>query len=151
MIEALVGKFRQVALCRPLLIAVDGLPHYLKAIQRAFRSPLPQKTGRSRLISWSDVHIGQVIKRKTGSILTIERRWVNDCFQQAGRLIGRSQQFEGILNTAYIERLNATFRQRLSWLSRRSRMLAHQVDTLEAGMYIVGCFYSLPDIENLCE
>jgi len=145
MIEELVGTIRQVALCRPLLIAVDGLPHYLKAVQRAFRSPLPQKRGRSRLISWSNVHVGQVIKRKTDGILTIERRWVNDCFQHAGQLIGRSQQFDGVLNTAYIERLNATFRQRLSWLSRRSRMLAHQVDTLEAGMYIVGCFYNFCD------
>ena len=39
MIDKLVATMRQVALCRPLLIAVDGLPHYRKTIRRAFRSP----------------------------------------------------------------------------------------------------------------
>ncbi|MCO5185353.1 MAG: hypothetical protein M9965_15615 [Anaerolineae bacterium] len=32
MIDKLVATMRQVALCRPLLIAVDGLPHYRKTI-----------------------------------------------------------------------------------------------------------------------
>ena len=51
----------------------------------------------------------------------------------------------GVINTAYIERLNATFRQRLSWLARRTRNLAQQTETLMAGMFIVGCMY------NFCE
>ena len=146
MIATLVGKIRQVALCRPLLIAVDGLPHYIKAIRKAFRSPDRQgKQSRPKLIAWSDIHIGRVIKRKVGGVLTIERQYLNDCYQQAMTLLTRSQHFRGVLNTAYIERLNATFRQRLAWLSRRSRMLIHQVETLESGMYIVGCFYNFCD------
>ena len=146
MIDQLVGTIRQVALCRPLLIAVDGLPHYLKAIRRAFRSPLREgKRNRPKLIAWSDVHIGRVIKRKVGGVLEIERQFVADCCQQASALIRASQQTAGVLNTAYIERLNATFRQRLAWLSRRSRFLVHQEETLEAGMYIVGCFYNFCD------
>lgn len=146
MIRGLVAKIRQVALCRPLLIAVDGLPHYIKAIRRAFRSPDHQrKQCRPKLVAWSDILIGRVIKRKTGGTLTIERQFLADCYQQAMRLLAQSQQFHGVLNTAYIERLNATFRQRLAWLSRRSRVLAHQTETLETGMYLVGCFYNFCD------
>lgn len=146
MIESLVATIRQVALCRHLLIAVDGLPHYMKAIRRAFRSPDPQgKQGRPKLVAWPHVYIGRVIKRKAQGVLTIERQFLDNCRQQAVALIAASQGFNGVLNTAYIERLNATFRQRLAWLSRRSRMLVHQVETLEAGMYAVGCFYNFCD------
>ena len=42
----------------------------------------------------------------------------------------------------FIERLNATFRQRVSALTRRTRNLAQQAETLIAGMYLVGCFYN---------
>jgi hypothetical protein len=51
----------------------------------------------------------------------------------------------GVINTAYIERLNATFRQRLAWLARRTRHLAQQGATLMAGMFTVGCFYNFCD------
>jgi hypothetical protein len=46
------------------------------------------------------------------------------------------------IHTAYIERLNATFRSALAPLVRRGRAIAHQVDTLTAGMYLVGCTYN---------
>ena len=146
MIDKLVATMRQVALCRPLLIAVDGLPHYRKAIRRAFRSPLPQcANGRPRLIAWSDILIGRVIKRKLNGVLTVERHLLGTGRQPVTALIQQSQGVTGVINTAYIERLNATFRQRLAWLSRRSRVLAQQTTTLNAGMYIVGCFYNFCD------
>jgi len=47
------------------------------------------------------------------------------------------------VNTAFIERLNATIRQRLSALVRRTRTLARWPETLTAGMYVVGCIYNL--------
>ena len=50
-----------------------------------------------------------------------------------------------MINTAYIERLNATFRQRLAWLTRRTRNLAQQTETLLAGMFVLGCFYNFCD------
>jgi transposase-like protein len=146
MIATLIGTIRKVALCRPLLIAVDGLPHYIKAIGRAFRTPYHQgKRCRPRLVAWPDVHIGRVIKRKIDGKLQIERQLVHSCQAVVAGLIAKSQGKAGVLNTAYIERLNATFRQRLVWLSRRSRVLAHQTATLTAGMYIVGCFYNFCD------
>ena len=46
------------------------------------------------------------------------------------------------INTAYIERLNATFRGALSPLARRGRAISRGADALTAGMYLVGCAYN---------
>ena len=45
-------------------------------------------------------------------------------------------------NTAYIERLNATFRGALSPLTRRGRAIARGERALDAGMDLVGCAYN---------
>jgi transposase-like protein len=150
LIRQLAGRVRAVALCRPLLIAVDGLSSYVKAFQAAFRSPLPRwgQTGRSLLVAWPDIAIVQVVKQRTAQAFTIERRIVQGCSQQIARLRQLSQKVVGVINTAYIERLNATFRSRLAWLTRRSRTLAQQPETLTAGMYVVGCFYNLCDFHH---
>lgn len=147
LIRQLAERIRKLALCRPLLLAVDGLPGYVKAFRRAFRSPLPRygQVGRSRLVAWPDIAIVQVIKRRVNRRLHIERRIVQGCACQIERLRQATQKQAGVINTAYIERLNATFRLRLSWLTRRTRTLAQQPETLIAGMYIVGCFYNLCD------
>jgi hypothetical protein len=47
-----------------------------------------------------------------------------------------------VINTAYIERLQATFRSRLAPLVRRSRAAARQRATLEGGMWLVGTVYN---------
>ena len=47
-----------------------------------------------------------------------------------------------MLNTAFIERLNATFRQRLTSLVRRTRALARRTLTIEQGMWLVGTLYN---------
>ena len=52
LIQSLVDQVRMMALCRPLLFAVDGLASYIKAVQRSFRSPLhTYKPGRPALIA----------------------------------------------------------------------------------------------------
>jgi len=48
----------------------------------------------------------------------------------------------GTINTAYIERLNATFRAHLAGLTRRGRSLVRQTTTLQAGVYVVGTVYN---------
>jgi hypothetical protein len=48
----------------------------------------------------------------------------------------------GVINTAYIERLNATFRERLVSLTRRGRALARHTLTLQYGMYLIGTVYN---------
>jgi transposase-like protein len=147
LIRRLADRIQSMALCRPLLLAVDGLPGYVKAFQRAFRSKAPRegKEGRCKLVAWPDIAIVQVIKRRTITALEIERRIVQGCANQIARLRQMSQAASGVINTAYIERLNATFRQRLAPLARRTRHLAQQQATLRAGMYLVGCFYNLCD------
>lgn len=142
LIHALVNQIRGVALCRPLLLAVDGLSSYVDAFRKAFRSPVRlSKRGRPRLIAWQDLAIVQVVKRRTGSGLSIQRRIVQGCEQRIAQLLSRTQGTGGI-NTAYIERLNATFRQRLFCLARRSRALARRPQTLEHGMFLLGCVYN---------
>lgn len=150
LIRQLAACIRQLALCRPLLLAVDGLPSYVKAFRRAFSSPLPRcgLVGRPRLVAWPDIAIVQVIKRRVNRRLQIERRIVQGCARQIERLRQATQKHAGVINTAYIERLNATFRLRLSWLTRRTRTLAQQPETLTAGMFIVGCFYNLCDFHH---
>jgi hypothetical protein len=91
------------------------------------------------------VAIVQVIKRRLPTGLEIERRIAQGDPQQVDSLIATTQNGSGVINTAFIERLNATFRSRLSWLSRRTRHLAQQTATLTAAMYITGCFYNLCD------
>lgn len=147
LIRRLAKRIQQVALCRPLLLAVDGLPGYVKAFQSAFRSKLPRwgKKGRARLVAWPDMAIVQVIKRRTTAAFEIERRIVQGCPHLIDRLRQTTQATLGVINTAYIERLNGTFRQRLAPLARRTRHLAHQQATLRAGMYLVGCFYNFCD------
>jgi transposase-like protein len=142
LIGALVAQIRAVALCRVLLLAVDGLVSYVNAFQKAFRTPLPTgKRGRRRRIPWQGVNIVQVVKRRTASGLSIERRIVQGDAQAVAACL-KSSQGGGQINTAFIERLNATVRQCLACLGRRSRSLARQAHTLQAGMFLVGCVYN---------
>jgi len=142
LIRELAGQVRQWALCRPFLLAVVGFAAYVKAFQQVFRSPYKGgKGGRPRLYVWEEVAIVQVIKRRIQDTLTIERRIAQGCAELVERLIAATQN-AGTINTAFIERLNATFRQRLACLVRRGRALARQVETLEAGMFLLGCVYN---------
>lgn len=144
LIQSLADTVRTMALCRPILIAVDGLPSYVKALQRAFRTKLPRygQVGRAKWRAWSELSIVQVVKQRTMGQLVINRRIVQGNVDQVAQLIQTSQGHGGI-NTAFIERLNATFRQRLNILARRTRTLVRHPDTLQTGMYVVGCIYNL--------
>ncbi len=142
LIRKLAKQIRAVALCRPLLLAVDGLASYVKAFRLAFRTPCKEgKLGRPRMIAWQEIAIVQVVKKRTANSFEITRRIVQGCEQMIARLIQVSQG-RGCINTAYIERLNATFRQRLNVLTRRTRNLARKQDTLHAGMFLIGCMYN---------
>jgi transposase-like protein len=143
LIQCLADQIRAVALYRPLLLAVDGLSSYVGAFQRAFRTKLLRggHAGRARLRPWSEVAIVQVVKQRRAGKLTIDRRIVQGGTEMITRLI-QATQGHGSINTAFIERLNATFRQRLNCLARRTRSLARQPQTLQTGMYVLGCIYN---------
>lgn len=144
LIQVLANKIRNMALCRPLLLAVDGLASYVAAFRKAFRTALPRwkgEMGRPQLISWPNIAIVQVVKQRVDGQLSISRRIVQGSETMVTSLIQKTQGAGGI-NTAFIERFNATFRQRLNCLVRRTRTLARKVQTLETGMYVVGCLYN---------
>lgn len=150
LIQALADKVRHMALCRPLLLAVDGLASYVSAFRDAFRSKLPRpagETGRCKMVSWSEVYIVQVVKQRVNGLLSVERRIVQGTQAIVANLIHKTQG-QGVINTAFIERLNATFRQRIALLARRTRNLAQQAETLTASMYLVGCFYNFCDYHH---
>jgi len=143
LITRLAAKVRACALARPLLICVDGFCAYVSAVQNVFRSPLPSgRQGRPRLIPWPDIHIGQVVKQYQGKrVVGITRRMAQGSWKAAKALLAKSGG--GVhLNTAFSERLNATFRARLAALARRTRCLARQDETLNLAMYLIGCVYN---------
>jgi transposase-like protein len=130
---------------RPLLVATDGLITYVKAFLKAFRSKhLSGRVGAPRLIAWPEVVIGQVLKRyQRRRVVDVERRLKEGSWTLLQSLLDRTQGVVGgVLNTAYIERLNATFRARLAPLARRTRGLARQHQRLHAGMYLIGTVYN---------
>jgi len=150
LIQALADQVRKMALCRPLLLAVDGLASYVSAFRNTFRSKLPRQegeTGRCKLVFWRDIAIVQVVKQRVEGVLNVERRIVQGAEDMVERLI-QTTQGKGVINTAFIERLNATFRQRIHSLTRRTRTLAQRSETLAAGMYLVGCFYNFCDFHH---
>jgi transposase-like protein len=143
LITILMKKVRACALCRPLLFCADGCQAYVHAIRSVFREPVRLgKTGAPRLRPWDDLCIAQVVKQYVRKrVVGIERRLVQGTMAQVQALV-RQTQGRGTINTAYIERLNATFRSRMAALVRRGRALARQTTTLHQAMYLVGTFYN---------
>ena len=143
LIVALVRKIRRCALCRPLLFCVDGCQAYVKAIGRVFREPIRSgKRGRPRLRPWDSIYIAQVVKQYARKrVVGITRRLVQGTPIQIEALL-RQTQGGGQINTAYIERLNATFRARITALTRRGRALARQTTSLHCAMHLMGTVYN---------
>jgi transposase-like protein len=140
--QKLAAQIRRIALERPLLLAVDGWKSYVRAFRLAFRTPVKEgRRGRPRLLAWTNLAITQVIKRRQERTFSIERRIAQGSEELLIYLLQASQP-GGLINTAYIERLNATFRQRLSCLARRTRALARTTQTVEAAMFLLGCVYN---------
>ncbi len=143
LIQRLFQPIRAGALARPLLVDTDGLSTYLGVIIDTFRSGLPGRgRGRPRLCHWLDICIGQVAKQYQARRVTgVVRRILQGSPAMVAALIAASQG-GSVLNTAYIERLNATFRSRLASLARRSRALLRQPETLTPSVYLMGSVYN---------
>ena len=143
LIRRLIERVRRCATHRPLLICTDGLVSYIRAVRETFRDPVHTGTGgRPRLRPWRNVLIAQVIKRyERRRVVETERRIIDGTPARVETLRRRSQG-DGVINTAYIERLNATFRERLASLTRRGRALARRTVTLQHGMYLIGTVYN---------
>jgi transposase-like protein len=146
LIEQVVVQVRAAAKWgRPLLWAVDGFRAYPKAILNVFRDPhYTGKVGRPRLVVWEELQIVQVIKQRVGKrLLSITRRVAYGCRERAEELMQASQVLLGVINTAYIERLNATLRTWMPTLVRRTRTPSGSRGRLEAALFWTGCVYNL--------
>jgi transposase-like protein len=143
LISALMQKVRACALFGKILVCPDGLVSYIRATKRAFSESLNKgKRGRPKLEIWPGLCIAQVVKRYAKKcVVAIEQRIIVGSKQRVKTLIRRCQG-GGWINTSYIERINATFRERLSCLVRKGRALARQTETLAHGMYLVGTIYN---------
>ena len=143
LIRRLIERVRRCAAHRPLLFCTDGLVSYIRAIRETFRDPVHTgKGGRPRLRRWHNVLIAQVVKRyEQRRVVETEHRIVDGTPARVATLQRRSQGV-GVINTAYIERLNATFREHLAPLARRCRALARHTLTLHEGMFLVGTVYN---------
>jgi len=98
---------------------------------------------------WPDLHIAQVVKRRDGGrIVEIQRRVVHGCKNRVKELIAKTQGGMGKINTAYIERLNATFRSRMPSLARRTRHLARTEQRLEYEMFWLGVVYNFHSVHS---
>lgn len=128
-----------------VLILTDGWSAYPKAVLTAFRSKQPRQEGqkgRSRLAVWPGLCFAQVVKvRVAGRLVGIKRLLEAGTIGQARQLLQKSGGGQ-VFNTSYIERFNATLRQRLAVLTRRSRQAADRLLTLHAGMYLIGTVYN---------
>jgi transposase-like protein/IS1 family transposase len=143
LIRRLMERVRRCVAHGPLLFCTDGLCSYIRAIRETFRDPLQTgRQGRPRLRRWRNLCMAQVVKRYAQRrVVDIERRIVDGTPARVETLRHRSHG-DGVINTAYIERLNATFRERLAALTRRERALARRPLTLQHGMYLIGTVYN---------
>ena len=135
LMRRLIERVHHCAAHRPLLFCTDGLCSYVRAIRETLRDP--ERTGvhgRPRLRSWHHVCIAQVVKRYVQRrVVDVERRIV-DGMPARVETLRRQAQGDGLINTASIERLNATLRERMASLTRRGRALARRTRTLQHGM-----------------
>jgi transposase-like protein len=121
-----------------LLIGVDGFNIYLHVIPEVFQKSWNWLEAQGQ--GWTTAVV-QTLKQKGNKRGRIDREiaWGEPAFIR--RLIGQSQG-KGWINSAYIERLNATFRAHMSCLTRDGRAILRQEAKLEAWMWLVGTVYN---------
>jgi transposase-like protein len=145
LIRRLLQRVKRCAAHGPLLVCTEGLVSSVRAGRETLRDAVPTgQGGRPRLRPGRNVCIAQVVKRYAQRrVIDVERRLVAGTPARVETLRRRSQG-DGVINTADIERLNATFRERLASLTRRGRALARHTLTLPPGMYLIGT------VDNFC-
>jgi transposase-like protein len=143
LISAQVQQVRACARRLDLLVCVDGFSSYVSAFRRVFRDPVHTgRRGRPRRVLAAGFQLGQVVKQYVQRrVVSVRQRVVEGSSAGIAAVLAATGTGQGI-HTAYIERFNATMRSALAPLVRRGRAIAHKVETLQAGMYLVGCTYN---------
>ena len=145
LIRTLLEGVRACGAFRTLLLCTDGLSSYPKQALKVLREPIRTgKRGRPRLLLPEGLMVAQAIKRYARRrVIGVLRRVVRGTEEAVrARLVCTQGSESAVINTAYIERLQATFRSRLAPLVRKTRAAARRRSTLEAGMWLVGTVYN---------
>jgi IS1 family transposase len=145
LIDLLLQRVRACCqMVQGLLVCTDGFAAYPNSIVRAFREKVKKHAGpgRCRLEVWPDLCIATVIKHtKKKRIVEITRKLTRGTGEKAKELLLLTKGCTEF-NTAFIERLNGTFRERFASLTRKCRHAVARLETLEEGMYLIGCTYN---------
>jgi hypothetical protein len=91
-------------------------------------------------VVWPELAVVQLVQAGRGTVGMMSR-----LVRGSGAAVARGLRATAgcqVVSTAYIERLNATFRSRLASLARQTRGLARQQATLEQGLYLVSVVYT---------
>jgi hypothetical protein len=146
LIRALLSRVRACGPVERVLLCTDGLASYPKEALKLFREAVRSgKAGRPPLLLPEGVMVAQVIKRYAKRrVKEVVRRVVQGTEALVQARVEQTQRHcaQAVINTAYIERLNATFRACLAPLGRRTRAGVHNLCTLEGGMWLVGSCYN---------
>jgi len=141
LIRAWLARVRACGARLAVLLCTDGLASCGGAARRGFREPVRTGgRGRPRLVLPAGVLLAPAVKRRAKRrVVGVERRIVRGrAAAGRARLVASPGKPTAVLNTAFVERLTATFRARLAPLARRPRAAGRQAATLEAGMWLVG-------------
>jgi transposase-like protein len=138
--RAIASIVRSCCCIGKLLIVTDGWTAYRDAFLKAFRTPeYTGKRGAPRQIVWPDFVLVQTVKwQEAGRVIGIRVCHIMGACQQIASLVLKGQ----VVNTAFIERVNATFRQRLAGLCRRTRCLLRNASSVTERMYLIGTIYN---------
>ena len=141
LIAHLARLVRQWAKQMALLITFDGFAAYRDAFEQAFAVKQKRPRGRPAKCVWSGLTLAQVVKHKVEGKLRVARYVLRGSCTMLIRLRNKSQGF-GTINTAFIERLNGTFRAYLAPLVRRTHGLARSQRTVQDAVWLFGCVYN---------
>jgi len=125
LITRLVQRVLAGAATRAILVCVDGLASYVTAVPQVFRQPIRTgRRGRPRLVLPDGFQLAQVVKHSARRhVIGVTRRVVHGTLAGIAAVL-KATATGTVINTAYIERLNATFRAHLAPLTRRGRAIA---------------------------
>jgi hypothetical protein len=143
LITRLVQRVLACAVTRAILVCVDGLASYVTAFPKLFRQPIRTgRRGRPRLVLPGGFQLAQVVKHSAKRhVVGVSRRVIHGTLAGIEAVLTATATGT-VINTAYIERLNATFRAHLAPLARRGRAIARTEAALTAGMWLVGTAYN---------
>jgi hypothetical protein len=141
----LIGKLAALVRCWArkvaLYITFDGFAAYRDAFERVFSDKGPGLWGRTVKCVWPCLILAQVVKHTANGAFRLTRSVLRGSCTMLVRLRTMTQ-LHGTINTAFIERLNGTFRAYLAPLVRRTHGLVRTQRTVIDAVFLLGGVYN---------